>query len=358
MPRLAYSSLLAAAAAAAAVLPLSHAARKRLEPADGTVFHCGGSGTDDFDPYFAYLSAVPSKGANPSSATAAPAGFMTYLGLDSLNSTAPGAVNQWFTSLNSTLNSYGSDVFLVPQIGLALPHDVDGQNRMCNGTFDNAMDAFVNGMAALAPRPGFVRIGYEMNGPWNSIHSQVYVCIFRRVVSKLRANPTTAKTVASVWDRTCDEVNKADDWWPGDDGVVDWMGVNIYSDHSAPGDTSCVKPFMDEAVSKGYPVLLGEVTPRGKNTSDASTTKDWFEPYFDLLDAYPRIKFVSYINRGWNFNPSYKGWGDSRIQTAGASSSGVAEEYVEHVRNASRYLNAAPMQTILNELGLAPSEEE
>ncbi len=287
--------------------------------------------------------------------------YMTYLGIDSLNSTPPGEVNKWFTDLNSTLSSYGdpSSVFLVPQIGLSMPHN-GGEEKIADGSYDNALAAFVAGMRALAPRPAFIRIGYEFNGPWNGYKPDSYIGAWKRIEQFVRNDSVTSKTLALVWDRTCDETNDAMDWYPGDDDV-DWWGINIYSDHSAPGDTGCVEPFLKTAQSRGFPVMLGEVTPRGKNTSDASAWHEWFVPYFDtLLKGYPGIKFTSYINRAWNFNPAYKGWGDSRIQTAGANASNVAAQYVSRMSSSSsspvKWLNTAGQTTVLAELGLSAAE--
>ncbi len=155
---------LAFAAAIAGATAATVAARRRLQPVTaGTILHGGGSGEEDFRPYFTFMDIA----AGSSSSSLAPILYMTYLGLDSLNNTQNGTVNQWFTDLNSTLAAYGpSDtIFLVPQIGLSLPHN-GGEEKVANGSYDNAIAAFVNGLAALAPRPAYIRIGYEANGPW------------------------------------------------------------------------------------------------------------------------------------------------------------------------------------------------
>jgi hypothetical protein len=327
---------------------VSSALHHRLEPADGHVVHCGGSGEGDFQPYWSFLP--------PSTR---PLSYMVYLGLDSLNNTLPGAVNPWFPELNATLSAYGpaSSVFLVPQIGLSLPHD-GKEILVANGSYDNAIHAFVAGLRALAPRPAYVRIGYEFCGPWNGYKPDSYVGAWKRIVNTARADAVVNLTVAFVWDRTCDAGWTSDekDFYPGDD-EVDWHAVNIYSDHSSPGDTQCVAAFVKAARDKGFPVMLGEVTPRGKNTSDASTWKEWFGPYFgDLLDTYDNIKHTSYINRAWNLNPSYKGWGDSRIQTAGANASGVAASYLAKMGNTSRFLNAMGEGATLAALGLSSAD--
>lgn len=167
-------------------------ALKRLEPKDGIVLHGGGSGDEDFRPYASYMAA------------AAPSVYMTYLGVDSLNNTANGTVASWFTDFNSTLHSYGSDdeYYLVPQIGLALPHD-GKEERIANGSLDNALFALVTGLRALN-RPVYLRIGYEFNGPWNGYKPTSYKAAFRRIVQFLRADALVGAQTAAVWDATCD----------------------------------------------------------------------------------------------------------------------------------------------------------
>lgn len=304
-------------------------AYRRLEPQSDAVLHGGGSGTIDFTPYASFLGPL------------APFFFMTYLGLDSLNTTANNTINSWFTDLNTTLNNYSTpfgnpdDYYLVPQIGLSLPHD-GGEEKVANGSYDHAIQVFVYNLEQLG-RPSFVRIGYECNGvPWNGYKPDSYKGAFQRVAAALHASPVLNSSVgvATVWDVTCDISNKATDWYPGDNSV-DWYGVNIYSDGSYP-TSSCVKGFLDAAVKNNFPVMLGEVAPRGKFTNDTSSSKgyakSWFDDYFHMFTEYKgTIKATSYIDRKWFTNPSYPTWEDSRIETPGAQESGISALYVANM---------------------------
>jgi hypothetical protein len=357
----------------AALLPAAFA-RHRLEPATpGAILHGGGSGEADFQPYAAYMGAL------------APSLYMVYIGLSSLNATPPGAVAKDFLDLNATLTAYGdaATYFLVPQIGLALPHGAD-LKKVGQGEVDAGIAALVTGLAALA-RPAFVRIGYEFNGMgWNDYSPGDYVAAWRRIATAVRAGGAAVNaSTALVWDRTCDDTNDDKPWWPGDDDMVDWFGVNIYSSHSAPGDTGCVAPFLADAASRGFPVMLGEVAPRGKTTADAGTWDSWFAPYFGTLlgldgagdgaegagdgatasrpanvraaaSAPHPVRAVSYINRNWDANPAYKGWGDSRVHTPAANASGVAARYVARMGN-SAWVNKRGQADMLAALGLAPA---
>jgi hypothetical protein len=340
----------AAAAAAADAAPAAAPRNSRLRPRSGAVVHGGGSGGADFGPYAAVMGAH------------APMGFMTYLGLADLNGTAPGAVNKWFTELNATLCQFAAaggaascdDWLLVPQIGLSLPHD-GKEAKVAAGEYDNAIAALTAGLAWLN-RPVYLRIGYECNGVgWNNYKPASYIGAWKRVVDALRASPAGNAT-AAVWDITCDDVNKHMDWYPGDD-AVDWWGVNIYSGHSAPGDTDCVKPFMEAAAAGGFPVMFGEVAPRGKLTNVSATWAEWFAPYFDtLLGGYAgAAAFVSYIDRDWNAHGNYKGWGDSRVETPGAVAAGVAAQYTAQMANTSfGWLHRSSRAAVAAALGLPP----
>ncbi len=276
----------------------------------------------------------------------APIVVMDYLGVDSLNNTANNTVASWFHDFNATLLSYGSpdEYFLVPQIGLALPHD-GKESKIADGSYDQALRALTFGLAALQ-RPIFLRIGYEFNGPWNGYKPDSYKGAFQRIVQFLRTDPFLNKSLATVWDRTCDELNNAQDWYPGDE-YVDWYGVNIYSDHSAPGDTGCVAPFIKSAKDKGFPVALGEVAPRGLYCNKSDTWGKWFEPYFHLFDEGSPVKLTSYIDRDWEKNPSYKGWGDSRVQGTALASNYTAK------MSGKNWLNKANQTVVEQILGLA-----
>lgn len=334
-------------AAGVSALCATALARHRLQPADHVRVHGGGSGDTDFRPYAAFMGAH------------APAGYMTYLGLDSLNTTAPGAVAKWFIDLNATLCEYSinaggascDDWLLVPQIGLSLPHK-GKEVKVASGEYDAAIAALQTGLAWLN-RPSYLRIGYECNGPWNSYHSESYKGAWKRIVDRLRASPAGNST-AAVWDITCDELNKHMDWYPGDDSV-DWWAVNIYSDHSAPSDTGCVKPFLDEAQKRGFPLMFGGAAPRGNKTSDSGTWAEWFEPYFKLLGDYKGAVFTSYIDRNWDVNPAYPGWGDSRVDSPGANASGVSANYAQAMGDARySWLHRSSRDEIAAALGWTP----
>ena len=127
--------------------------------------------------------------------------------------------------------------------------------------------------------------------------------ISMRIVAPWEKDPKLKDLVANVWDYSCDGNNlKPEPYYPGDD-VVDWWGVNIFSGNSMP-DSTCVTDFVSNAKSKGFPVVIGESTPRGKGAQDSSWKK-WYEKYLKLMNTSP-VKMACYID--WNWKDHRSSW--------------------------------------------------
>jgi hypothetical protein len=93
-------------------------------------------------------------------------------------------------------------------------------------------------------------------------------------------------------------------WYPGDD-VVDWWGVNIFDGHRfasshvmglvaislelySAATSNYVTAFVNESSWRGFPVMLGESTPRKIGSTQGKTSWDtWYQPYFDLINNNP-----------------------------------------------------------------------
>ena len=91
---------------------------------------------------------------------------------------------------------------------------------------------------------------------------------------------TTAASLPQ--DATCDQPQTMPaDYFriPDEDNMVDWYGVNIFSNTSAPTDTTCVPQFLQTARERGFPVLFAETTPRyvGSMVADGAWDK-WYGP--------------------------------------------------------------------------------
>jgi len=246
-------------------------ALRRLEPAAGTLHCAGQAGQDDpnrdpecnreceleWDAFRSY-SAFMAPAAKPAMA-------MTYVGWTSFNQSGSGA--RWAQSMRARLVGADGAHEIVPQVGLALPSGASlAQIAAPEGKQANA--EFAAALRALG-RPALVRIGYEFNGGWNNYPPQLYKAAWRAIVADW---PTSA---ARVWDFSCDAAQGSlnyTEWYPGD-ALVDWWGVNIFGAPRNPAgsmpNSPCVTSFVDAAEASGFPVLLGESTPRSRGVLDS-----------------------------------------------------------------------------------------
>eukprot|EP00927_Polykrikos_kofoidii_P061716 TRINITY_DN56556_c0_g1_i1.p1 TRINITY_DN56556_c0_g1~~TRINITY_DN56556_c0_g1_i1.p1 ORF type:complete len:471 (+),score=67.69 TRINITY_DN56556_c0_g1_i1:88-1500(+) len=221
-------------------------ARHTLEPREG-VLHCAGQSKGAFDEYSKFMAPHAQPGIS-----------MVYYELSTFNKAGTGS--GWAMNVLANLGNDASHQVL-PQIGLALPQGSE-LAKVGWGYYDVAIGELTRGLKALG-RPAYVRVGYEFNGDWNNYPADSYKAAYRRIVAPWKADHELAKAVASIWDFSCDSSGgrrTASNWYPGDD-VVDWWGVNIFSGDSS-ANSPCVLGFVAEAQSRGYPVSLGESTPR------------------------------------------------------------------------------------------------
>ncbi len=231
--------------------------------------------------------------------------YMTYVGLRNIG-------KNWTSGLKAELAKYG-DNFLIPQVGLSMT--IDGQPQahyegdVAAGLMDSEIDNLLDGLEALA-RPVYLRIGYEFNGlSWNGYLPATYKAAFIRVTNKIRERNLE---VATVWNAAAPGTTNYSDFYPGD-SYVDWFGLNVFAvrDLTAPGTYA----FLDLAVSRKRPVMIGESTPQQVGVLDGQTSWNrWFVPYFNLIRSRPEIKLLSYINRDWSQFPQWSTWGDGRLE--------------------------------------------
>lgn len=205
---------------------------------------------------------------------------------------------------------------------------------------DHYMDSLAIAMKAVN-RPFFLRIGGEMNGPWNNYTEYTFPKAFRKLVLGLRQRGVN--NFAAVW---CYEPAAAADfadstelgwkWYPGDD-VVDWYGLDVFPlrdfDPEAPdtnrNDGSWSSKgkselFLQFARERGYPVYINETTCHSENVipdnEDPGFVEGekiwghWFEPFFTFLAGHPEIKAFNYINLDWTPIEKWTHWGDCRLE--------------------------------------------
>ena len=125
--------------------------------------------------------------------------------------------------------------------------------------------------------------------------------------------------------------------------------MNIFSGPSAP-TASLVTSFAQQAKSKGFPVMLGESTPRYTGVTQGQTSwNDWFQPYFyDLIgNSANGIRAFCYIN--WNWTDSqWPTWGDAEVE----NNKVVLNDY-QIALNKGNFFNANTESSVKSRLGLS-----
>lgn len=217
-----------------------------------------------------------------------------------------------------------------PLLQLGLSMTTDGQPELCyaHEVADGVHDAALHTLGEFLSEEGLsvlLRIGYECTGPWNGYEPASYVAAFQRVASLLRAYGLPLATVWCVeggWSHT------AEGYYPGDTHV-DWFSVDLFSStHFA----ACA-PFMEEALTRKKPVLIGECTPRRVGVLDGHLSwESWYGPFFAFMAGHPHLKGFSYINWEWSRYPQWSDWGDARLRM----NPYVMRNWLRHVRAFTR----------------------
>jgi hypothetical protein len=226
--------------------------------------------------------------------------------------------------------------------GLAM---VGQETQIASGERDKNLDIIAAWIKKIAPRPVFLRIGYEFDGAdWNHYVPETYIPAYKYI--KDRFDAAGVGNVAYVWQSKGHgtPLPDMDKWYPGND-YVDWCG---YSHFEQPD-----KVMIEFARKKGKPVFIAESTPlfkEGQIFFDADIKKpeiarkmwdEWFTKLFRVIEENQDVvKAVSYINVNWmsqsmwvddiNFNQC-----DSRIQ----ESEYVSAKWSEKMKD-RRYVNA------------------
>ena len=209
---------------------------------------------------------------------------------------------------------------------------IGGHDRkIADGEHGEMIDKFGEWLKSLAPRPVFLRIGYEFSGPWNDYDRESYIKAYRRIKDQYDEMGIT--NVAYVWQsHGFDEpLDLLEAWYPGDE-YVDWCAYSFFARWQDAN-------MIEFARKRGKPVFIAEATPTigsetvkqdGKtielilsnDTQSARAWDEWFAPFFKTIEDNPDVvKAVSYINcnwkkhRMWFDNPHFQDV-DARIQTS------------------------------------------
>lgn len=312
--------------------PGAKMAKKLLEPPDGFVLHGAGQCPDSFGEYFKTLKKTP------------PLIYMTYVGLKE-------NIPSYFAALEAELERYPA--YLIPQIGLGMTTgQADYTQEVADGKYDDKIREFLDGLKKLK-RPAFVRVGYEFNGDWNHYKPESYKKAFRYIVKASRR--AGIADTAYVWCYAPDGTFKNYmDYYPGDN-YVDWWSLDYFNDSDAGAQD--VLSFTRDAKKHGFPVMIGESTPRGTGVLEGETSwKKWFENYFRFIRENPHVKAFCYINWDWTNLPGipeWAWWGDARIQ----ANEVVKKKYLLEMSD-RRYIHGMGIHETRSLLGLKHEQTE
>ncbi len=207
------------------------------------------------------------------------------------------------------------------------------------GKYDKVVRQFAN-WAKTVDRPIFLRIGYEFDGPHNTLEPKQYVKAYRRIVDLLREEDVD--NIAYVWHSYASTPFKnyaLSDWYPGDE-YVDWFAISVFG-HAYGGTDFGIDcdNVLNLAKQHKKPVMIAESSPiKGVDTNDTGVWNEWFAHLFSF--AYNKnIKAISFINEDWTkLNiPGIEQWKDSRINNNYLVSLAWSKE-----TSKSRYLKASP----------------
>ena len=156
-------------------------------------------------------------------------------------------------------------------------------------------------------------------------------------------------------------------WYPGDD-YVDYWGVNVFGVFEKPPSVNSnagigspyILQFIQAAVNRSFPVMIGESTPRGiggdgmpNGCAYSDAWNAWYEPYFEMINnASLNIKSFCYINWDWWNSPGDSpdcNWGQAEIQYPDCSS--VGPKYKSAIAEGN-YMNAMDEASTKKLLGM------
>lgn len=175
--------------------------------------------------------------------------------------------------------------------------DVD--KKTARGDYDDVIKKYGK-WAKSTNRPIYLRIGYEFDGPHNTLEPQTYVEAYKRVVDGLRKQGVS--NIAFVWHSYASKPYKdykLSAWYPGDD-YVDWVGISVFG-HAYNGLD--FGPYCDDvlqfAKQHKKPVMIAESNPvKGIERDNMDVWNQCFVNFFTFT-YNKNIKAISFINEDW-----------------------------------------------------------
>ena len=159
----------------------------------------------------------------------------------------------WHMALLANLDQHVG--YGLPQIDLGFnsagqPYEA----AIAEGQLDEAIEQLCWGLQQL-DRPVLLRLGYAFKSSWRAYDATSYTEAWRRIAQTLRGR-WGLDHVALVWTQKDDGGPDYLAYYPGDE-YVDWWSIDV----AAPQDLRRSRAFIEAAQERGYPVLVGVVTP-------------------------------------------------------------------------------------------------
>lgn len=190
-------------------------------------------------------------------------------------------------------------------------------NDITRGRYDSMLRQRAQQIKAFGS-PILLRFGHEMNGTWYSWASQstdapklgntpqAYTAAWRHIHELFAVNG--ARNVSWVWCPSAIDVpsdNRLEMYYPGST-VVDWVGLDVYTDDNAIGQAANVAAFADivgmaaSRLDSAKPLILAEVGFAGS----ANYRIREFRSVPTVVERTPRLKALVYFDSE-EFSPSY-----------------------------------------------------
>ncbi len=197
----------------------------------------------------------------------------------------------WHLAVRTHLDQHAG--YGLPQIDLGF--NAAGQPyeaAIAAGQFDEAIERLCWGLQQL-DRPALLRLGYAFNSSWRAYEATSYVEAWQRLAQTLRGR-WGLDHVALVWTHKNDGGSDYLAYYPGDE-YVDWWSVDV----AAPQDLRLSRAFVEAARERGYPVLVGVVSPTDLGRAEQAWSH-WFIPFLRFLRHHPNIKAFTHIDWDWS----------------------------------------------------------
>lgn len=256
-------------------------------------------------------------------------------------------------------------------IGFWMREEADGQGEdhpnglteLVNGLHNDELDKFADFAMRNNPRPIYLRIGYEFDGPWNGYDQNRYKAGYRYIVDYLNGKGVT--NVAYVWQSATwgeNAPNIIDGYYPGDD-YVDYVGLSFFF-YAQDFNAENLEYALQFARNKNKPMMVAEasaqyyefdqgtyhfngVTNLGSQTIWNQFFRDQLIPFID--DNRDVIRAVAWINADWQSQALWADsgvhWGDTRIETDQL----ITTNWNNYINNGN-FLHGGP--NLLNDLGI------